>query len=469
MSTNVPAPALGLKGFIAPAESAILAGVQADLNAAFGGDLNPGLTTPQGQLAQSLTAIIGDANDQFLALANGIDPAFADGRMQDAIARIYFIERNPAQATVVTATCSGLTGAVIPVGAKAQDSSGNLYLCTDGGTIPVTGSIDLTFACTTTGPIACPIGALSLIYQAIPGWDSVTNAAAGVIGRDVESRADFELRRQQSVAINAQGSLAAIRAEVLNVPGVLDAYATENVESTASGASFTASIATNVLTVSAVASGTIGVGQAVSGAGVALGTTIDSLGSGTGGTGTYLLNISQTIGSEAMTSALGGVSLAANSVLVSAYGGVAQDIAEAIWRKKAPGCNYNGNTTVTVLDTDNYLPPYPAYTVKFYIPAPTAIKFAVSMQNNPGVPSNYVQLVRAAILAAFNGTDGGTRARIGSAIFGSRYYAGVASLGQWSLIYSILVGVSTANRTSLLLPVTMIPTLLDTDIAVTLS
>ena len=33
----------------------------------------------------------------------------------------------------------------------------------------------------------------------------------------------------------------------------------------------------------------------------------------------------------------------------------------------------------------------------------------------------------------------------------------------------LVVGVSTANRASLLLPVTMIPTLLDTDITVTLT
>ena len=80
MTTNVPAASLSPTGFVAPAESDVLTGVQADLQAAFGGNLNPALNTPQGQIAQSVAAIIGDANDQFLALANGVDPAFADGR-----------------------------------------------------------------------------------------------------------------------------------------------------------------------------------------------------------------------------------------------------------------------------------------------------------------------------------------------------------------------------------------------------
>ena len=126
--TNVPAPTFGPTGFIAPTEAQILAGVQADQQAAFGGAQNPALNTPQGQIASSQAASLGDAFSAFCALANGVDPAFATGRMQDAIARIYFLTRNPAQSTVVTATVTGATGTVIPVNARARDQGGNIYL-----------------------------------------------------------------------------------------------------------------------------------------------------------------------------------------------------------------------------------------------------------------------------------------------------------------------------------------------------
>lgn len=66
-------------------------------------------------------------------------------------------------------------------------------------------------------------------------------------------------------------------------------------------ASFTGSMSTTVLTVSAVASGKLQVGQVISGAGIAANTMIISLGTGTGGTGTYNINNSQTVASEAMT------------------------------------------------------------------------------------------------------------------------------------------------------------------------
>src|SRR5713226_6062534 len=107
MATSVPRPTFGDKGFVAPVEADVLAGVQADVDAAFGGGLNPGLYTPQGQLASSEAAIIGDSNAMFLWFCSQVDPAYSSGRMQDAIARIYFIERIPGQPTVVTARCLG--------------------------------------------------------------------------------------------------------------------------------------------------------------------------------------------------------------------------------------------------------------------------------------------------------------------------------------------------------------------------
>jgi hypothetical protein len=67
---------------------------------------------------------------------------------------------------------------------------------------------------------------------------------------------------------------------------------------------FTASITTNVMTVTAVANGTLKVGQVVAGAGITYGTTIVSLGTGAGGTGTYNLSVTPNVASEAMTTSV---------------------------------------------------------------------------------------------------------------------------------------------------------------------
>jgi hypothetical protein len=65
---------------------------------------------------------------------------------------------------------------------------------------------------------------------------------------------------------------------------------------------FTASMSTTTLTVTAVSSGTIAVGQRVFGAGVLPNTKITALGTGTGGTGTYTINQSQTQASATLRS-----------------------------------------------------------------------------------------------------------------------------------------------------------------------
>jgi hypothetical protein len=81
------------------------------------------------------------------------------------------------------------------------------------------------------------------------------------------------------------------------------------------------------------------------------------------------------------------------------------------------------------------------------------------MQANSQVPSNATALITAAITAAFYGTDGGQRARIGSWLFHSRFYAGIAALGSWAQIYSIKVGITTANEDAVLMNVDQMPTL----------
>lgn len=226
--TNVPLPSFGPAGFTSPEELAILSGVLADFNDAFGGNLNTNLSTPQGQLSTSFAAVVGAFNDLFVDFTNQVDPAFASGRMQDAIARIYYLFRRGATPTVVTARCSGATGVPIPVGALARAIDGTIYTSLTAGTIGSIGYVDLQFAAITPGPIDCPPNTLTTIYRTIPGWDSVTNPTAGDPGQNEETREQLEERRGQSVAGNALGIIPAIRGTVLSVEGVVDAFVTEN-------------------------------------------------------------------------------------------------------------------------------------------------------------------------------------------------------------------------------------------------
>jgi len=463
--TQVPSPSLGPTGFVTPDDAAILAGVQADLNAAFGGGLNPGLTTPQGQLAGALAAIIASKNALFLQYVNQVDPQFAQGRLQDGIGRLYFQTRFAATSTTVTASCTGLLGTVLPAGvAVAQDAAGNLYTCSGG--ILSGAPTAIAFANQVPGPIPF-VGPLT-IYQTLPGWDSITGATLAGLGRDVETAQAFEARRQASVSANGRDALSSIRAAVLasgkgltppQVP--TDVYPYENFTAAAQvvggitvpphsiyvavaggdptsiataiwakksqgcgfapSAAFTGSIAGSTLTVSAVDSGIITVGQEVEGTGIPAGTYITALGTGTGGTGTYTL--SQAVGTLSSR---------------------AMDSAQVI---------YVPDTSLAV--------PYPVYRVAYTVPVATPINIAITLAAASNPPANALALLSSStgLVQAFTGADGGAPQRIGQTVYASRFYPTIQQLLPGVSILSVQVGTGTPAAASQTLNINQVPSL----------
>lgn len=228
LSSSVPAIQFTPAGLVIPAESDILAGVAADIDAAFGGGLNPALETPQGQLASSQTAVIAAKNTEVANIVNQVDPQYATDKFQDAIGRIYFQRRKGATATVVPVIFGGVPGTVIAAGTLAQDASGNTYRLTNQVTIENVGTVAGEMQNVDVGPIPCPAGTLIKVYQGVNGWDTITNPNDGAIGNLTESRADFEYRRKNSVALNGHGSAESIYAAVFDLPNVLDVYVAQN-------------------------------------------------------------------------------------------------------------------------------------------------------------------------------------------------------------------------------------------------
>ena len=229
MSTsNVPSLEITSTGVSVPQSSDVLTGVLSDLNNAFGGNLNiTSPATPQGYLGENLTYYITNNNALIAYLMTQFDPQTAEGRWQDAIGRIYFLTRKPPTATVVTCQLIGQPSSTLAAGAQATDGT-YIYELTGNVTFPAGGVINGNFENLTKGNIPCPANTLNKISAAQFGWDAINNESAGVNGNDVESRYDFEIRREESVAVNSNGTLDAIRGAVFSVVDVIDVYAYEN-------------------------------------------------------------------------------------------------------------------------------------------------------------------------------------------------------------------------------------------------
>lgn len=220
-------------GLYAPDTSDIREAVVKDWTQAFADPDQPTLdtepTAPAGQLIDSETAIIEDKNAQVLYLSNMFNPKVSDGRWQDALGYIYFLERQIETPSVVTCQLTGLAGTVVPVGALAQTSDG-LTLSSDASvTIGSNGAATVTFSNQETGPVAIAAHSVASIVTVIPGWDTIDNEAAGVPGRLRESRSEFEQRRYASVAANAHGTVAAMYGTIGNIFGVVDLVILENI------------------------------------------------------------------------------------------------------------------------------------------------------------------------------------------------------------------------------------------------
>ena len=369
MKTNVPEIEMTATGLKLPSELDILKGVLADFNTAFGGNLNLNLETPQGQLASSLAAIIADKNNQIAWLANQVHPDYAEGFMQDAIAKIYFLERKQATDSVVTCEFMGLAGTRIPKGFIVKDALGNNWVLQQNISILHDGKVTGTLS--TKGNVSAKAHTVNQMYQTIVGLDRVDNPQDAIPGKLTESRAEFRYRRQRSVAINAHGTPQAVYANVFALDGVSDVYVVDNPK-----------------------------GEVVT---------------------------------------LNGYRLKPHSIYVSVVGGNNQQIAKTILQYAGNGCDFNGNTNVTVYD-DNYSEPKPAYQVSFMRPVDLPIYFRVRVEQ--GAPIGYQDVIKQAIIAAFNGDN---KARIGANIYAIRYVAPVVKAMPDAHVLDVEIGLAKSS------------------------
>ena len=120
--------------------------------------------------------------------------------------------------------------------------------------------------------------------------------------------------------------------------------------SSPSSAVFTGSISGTTLTVTAITNGTLAANQALFGIGITAETVITALGTGTGGVGTYTINISQTVASERMNSTnVGAVvtgAIAGTTLTVSAVTSGTLYVGQTI-----QGTGVTANTIITALGT----------------------------------------------------------------------------------------------------------------------
>jgi uncharacterized phage protein gp47/JayE len=86
----------------------------------------------------------------------------------------------------------------------------------------------VTMTAENTGPITAPAGTLTEIATPVFGLNSTKNSEDAIVGRNVETDAEYRVRREQELQGAGSGTVEAIRAALLEVDGVTQAIVFEN-------------------------------------------------------------------------------------------------------------------------------------------------------------------------------------------------------------------------------------------------
>jgi uncharacterized phage protein gp47/JayE len=81
-------------------------------------------------------------------------------------------------------------------------------------------NVEGTATALTAGPIPAPAGTLTVLEDSVTGWDAVTNPLDAEQGSAEEADPDFKIRRASQIAASGRCTPNAIRARMLEVPGV---------------------------------------------------------------------------------------------------------------------------------------------------------------------------------------------------------------------------------------------------------
>jgi uncharacterized phage protein gp47/JayE len=93
--------------------------------------------------------------------------------------------------------------------------------------VPEVGS-ELPMRAIVSGAVPLASGLLTEIVTAVSGWTRVDNPQAGTTGTNRETDSELRTRRERSIRITGRQTLPAIEARIASLPGVTDAFVTQN-------------------------------------------------------------------------------------------------------------------------------------------------------------------------------------------------------------------------------------------------
>lgn len=201
----------------------------------YGDDIDLGSHTSDGQCLNIFAQACYDLRELVREVYNAGNPDFCRGVVQDVRFKFNDLVRKGGSFTIVpitlkvsaTVSLQGLDANYNDTQASAygvSDDSGNRYFLIDSITLTA-GTHVLPFRSQEIGYNLPIVGTITNPITIVKGVDGVVNASAPTsIGEDQETDEAFAVRRERSSEFRAQNNIDAMRAQLLALEGVVDAY-----------------------------------------------------------------------------------------------------------------------------------------------------------------------------------------------------------------------------------------------------
>ena len=209
-----------------------VAELQRIYRAALGADLDLAGESPQGQQIGLEALAYVEIDEAIVTVSNAGSREHAVGAQLDDLGTLLRVFRGGPAFTTVEVTLGGVGGTVVEAGKRARSTMGDLFQLVNDATIGATGTVDADMRGVTTGPVPAMANTITSIVDVVSGWETVTNAASGVVGRNAELDDPYRVRQGQLTDQNAHATIAAIENRIREVDGVAKVFATSNDEAT---------------------------------------------------------------------------------------------------------------------------------------------------------------------------------------------------------------------------------------------
>lgn len=202
--------------------------LQTSFQAAFGQGIDLDPKSPQGQFIDNLAYTFSQSDDSLVSAAGAINIFRAFESQLEGLASLLGIPKNTAESTIVSTDLGGTPGKIIPAGSRARSDAGDAYELDEETQLSVGGTATASMSAVETGPIELLAGELTAIIDVVPGWETVTNPADGVTGRDVEADSSYRQRYFTELFRNALSVLESIISKVSEADNVSEVIGAEN-------------------------------------------------------------------------------------------------------------------------------------------------------------------------------------------------------------------------------------------------